>query len=221
MRGNERKSSGGCGTLITIALLCVAIYFLLYHGHESDVFVQHLFPANSSSATRTSNTSGGFSLPDFFRGIHLPSLSSAPAISATCAASANDYSSANAKKYAPEACQDAVNAGIDPRVFVRQINQESGFDPQSGSSAGAVGIAQFMPATAAGMSIDANDPHAALKGGARLMAGYLHTYGDMAKALSAYNAGSGAVDSAVSRYGADWLAHMPAETQHYVATILG
>ncbi len=221
MRGNERKSSSGCGTLICVALLFITIYFLLYHGHDSTTFVQHLF-SNSSVMTTTSSTTGGFSLPDLLKGVHLPSLSGAPALSAMCAAYANDYSSANAKKYAPEACQDALDAGIPPRTFVRQINQESGFDPSSGSSAGAKGIAQFMPATAAGMSVDANDPHAALKGGARLMAGYLHNYGgDMAKSLAAYNCGSGCVESAASRYGAAWLAHTPAETRHYVATIMG
>jgi soluble lytic murein transglycosylase-like protein len=44
---------------------------------------------------------------------------------------------------------------------------------------------------------------------------------DWAKAVAGYNAGGGAVETAVSRHGADWLKHMPAETQKYVAEVLG
>src|SRR4249920_847941 len=44
--------------------------------------------------------------------------------------------------------QDAASAGISPDIFVRQINQESGFNPSAVSPAGAIGIAQFEPATA-------------------------------------------------------------------------
>jgi soluble lytic murein transglycosylase-like protein len=47
--------------------------------------------------------------------------------------------------YIAIARQDAIEAGISPDLFVRQINRESGFDPQALSPAGAQGIAQFMP----------------------------------------------------------------------------
>src|SRR5207302_10286331 len=43
--------------------------------------------------------------------------------------------------------QDAQNVGLSPDVFVRQINQESGFNPSAISPAGAIGIAQFEPST--------------------------------------------------------------------------
>lgn len=111
--------------------------------------------------------------------------------------------------------QAATNAGIDPDVFVRQIQQESGFNPSAKSGAGALGIAQFMPATAAGMGIDPTDPYAALDAAAQLNASNLRRYGgDYSKALAAYNAGPGAVD----KYGG-----VPPfeETQRYVNTILG
>ncbi|HKV01676.1 MAG TPA: transglycosylase SLT domain-containing protein, partial [Ktedonobacteraceae bacterium] len=53
-------------------------------------------------------------------------------------------------QYVAIAQQDAIAAGIPPDYFVRQINTESGFNPNAVSPAGAVGIAQFLPSTAAG-----------------------------------------------------------------------
>jgi soluble lytic murein transglycosylase-like protein len=111
--------------------------------------------------------------------------------------------------------QAAQSAGIDPDIFSRQINQESGFNPRAGSPAGAQGIAQFMPQTAQGLGIDPWNPDQALPAAANLMKSYLDKYGgDWSKALSAYNAGPGNVD----KYGG-----IPPfeETQRYVNTILG
>lgn len=127
-----------------------------------------------------------------------------------------------ANDYVGMARQAASSAGISPDTFVRQIQQESGFNPNAGSPAGAQGIAQFMPGTAASMGVNPYDPSSALPGAARMMAGLAAQYGgDYAKALAAYNAGGGAVDSAVAAGGANWLAFMPAETQNYVAIIMG
>jgi len=111
--------------------------------------------------------------------------------------------------------QAARKAGIDPEIFLKQIDQESGFNPVAKSGAGAIGIAQFMPETAAGMHIDPTDPYAALDAAAQLDAQNLKKYGgDYAKALAAYNAGPGNVD----QYGG-----VPPfeETQRYVRNILG
>jgi hypothetical protein len=116
----------------------------------------------------------------------------------------------------------ATQYGIDPATFVRQINQESGFNPYAVSPSGAVGIAQFEPSTAAAEGVDPYDPQSALYGAAQLMANLSTQYGgDYSKALAAYNAGSGAVDAAVSEGGANWLSYLPAETQNYVAIIMG
>lgn len=124
--------------------------------------------------------------------------------------------------YVDVARQAAVSAGINPDTFVRQIRQESGFNPSATSPAGAVGIAQFMPATAASMGVNPHDPVQALKGAARLMANLKAQFGgDYAKALAAYNAGPGAVQSAVARGGGNWLAFTPSETQNYVRVIMG
>jgi hypothetical protein len=107
----------------------------------------------------------------------------------------------------------ASKAGVDPEIFVRQIQQESGFNPTAKSPAGATGIAQIVPQYHPG--VDPSDPYASLDYASRLMADHLRRYGgDYAKALAAYNAGPGAVE----RYGG-----VPPfeETQRYVSTILG
>jgi hypothetical protein len=108
--------------------------------------------------------------------------------------------------------QAALKAGVDPDIFVRQIQQESGFNPGARSPAGAQGIAQIVPKFHPG--VDVTDPYASLDYAANLMKSNVGKYGgDYAKALAAYNAGGGAVD----KYGG-----VPPfeETQRYVSTIL-
>ncbi|HET8847023.1 MAG TPA: lytic transglycosylase domain-containing protein [Ktedonobacteraceae bacterium] len=124
-------------------------------------------------------------------------------------------------EYVAIAQQDATDAGIPPTYFVRQIQLESGFNPNAVSPSGALGIAQFMPGTAAGLGIDPMDPIQALKGAARMMANLYHQYGDYSKALAAYNAGSANLNNAIQSCGANWLSCMPGQTQNYVATIMG
>jgi surface antigen len=124
--------------------------------------------------------------------------------------------------YVSVALSAARTAGIPDTTFVRQINVESGFNPKAVSPAGAIGIAQFMPATASGLGINPWDPVQALAAAARYMANLIHSYGgDEAKALAAYNAGSGTVNWAVAVGGTDWRAYLPIETQHYLQNILG
>ena len=65
-----------------------------------------------------------------------------------------------ATDYRAVAVRAAQRAGINPAIFLRQINQESGFNPNARSSAGAVGIAQIVPRWHPG--VDATDPVASL-----------------------------------------------------------
>jgi hypothetical protein len=119
-------------------------------------------------------------------------------------------------------------AGLPPEVLAAQLMQESGFDPSATSLAGAVGIAQFMPATwtAWGRDADRNgvaspfDPADAIDAQGRLMCDLLRRAeastlpGDpLQLALAGYNAGWGAVLA----YGG-----IPpyAETRAYVAKIV-
>jgi len=123
--------------------------------------------------------------------------------------------------YPTVARDEARAAGLSPVLFVRQINEESGFNPNAVSPAGAIGIAQFMPQTAAGLGINPWNPYASLHGAARLMASYVKRYGgDYAKALAAYNAGSGRVAQAITRCGVQWRVCVPVETQHYISIIM-
>lgn len=113
----------------------------------------------------------------------------------------------------------AQNEGVDPALFVRQIDLESGFDPNAISPAGAVGIAQIVPEFHP--DVDPYDPEASLRYAARLMREYLdHFGGDYAKALAAYNGGRGRVDRGVRRYGDRWWLILPEETRRYLRLIL-
>lgn len=121
--------------------------------------------------------------------------------------------------YVGVAQQAALNAGIPASLFIRQINQESGFNPYARSWAGAIGIAQFMPGTAASLGINPYNPYQSLSAAARLMASYNRQYGSYAAALGAYNAGPGAVNRAFS-CGNSWMYCLPAETQNYIRVIM-
>lgn len=125
--------------------------------------------------------------------------------------------------YVSIAEQDASNAGISPDYFVRQINLESGFNPNAVSPSGAEGIAQFLPSTAAELGINPFNPEQALNGAAHVMAGYNANYhGNYAMALAAYNAGSGTVQYAVNTCGpTNWMNCLPAQTQNYIHVIMG
>jgi hypothetical protein len=117
--------------------------------------------------------------------------------------------------YRAAAVELAQKYGLDPNLFVRQIQQESGFNPEARSPAGALGLAQLMPGTALDMGVMRIDPMQNLEGGAKYMRMLLDRYnGDYPKALAAYNAGMGNVD----KYGG-----IPPfkETQNYVSTIFG
>jgi len=116
---------------------------------------------------------------------------------------------------------DAEHAGISSDLFEKQINQESGFNPNAVSPAGAIGIAQFMPNTAQGLGINPYDPVQSLSGAASLMARYYTTYQSYPKALAAYNAGTDSLNTAVSNCGVNWRGCVPSETDRYIRAITG
>jgi len=142
----------------------------------------------------------------------VPPVSPAPA--ATMAAPATPSALPPGVPYGAEITAAAQRHGIDPALLAGLVRQESNFDPAAGSPAGARGLTQLMPGTAAGLGVtDVTDPLQSLDGGARYLKQQLDAFGgDATKALAAYNAGPGAVQ----RYGG-----VPpfAETQSYVQKV--
>jgi soluble lytic murein transglycosylase-like protein len=107
--------------------------------------------------------------------------------------------------------------GLPENLLARLLYQESRYRPDiiSGdrvSSAGAIGIAQFMPSTARDLGIDPLDPGQAIAGAAKYLRQLYDKAGSWGDALAAYNWGIGNV----LKHG---LAAAPSETQQYVAQI--
>ena len=108
----------------------------------------------------------------------------------------------------------AARHDVSAALLAAQLMAESNFNPAAVSPAGARGIAQFMPATAAAYGLDDPfDPAASVGAQARLMADLLGQFGSTALALAAYNAGPGAVSAC------SCVPSIP-ETTAYVARIL-
>jgi Transglycosylase SLT domain/D-alanyl-D-alanine carboxypeptidase len=108
----------------------------------------------------------------------------------------------------------ATHWNVSAALLAAQLMAESNFDPYAGSPAGAQGIAQFMPATAAAYGLrDPYDPEEAIDAQAHLMSDLIHQFGSPQLALAAYNAGPAPVEAC------DCVPAYP-ETQAYVSRIL-
>ncbi len=112
--------------------------------------------------------------------------------------------------------QVADNQGVDPDLVKGIIHVESGYNPLALSSKGAMGLMQLMPQTASLLGVrDPWDPLENITGGTKYISYLLKKYdGDLTKALAAYNAGPGAVDTynGIPPY---------QETRDYVKSVLG
>ena len=104
--------------------------------------------------------------------------------------------------------------GVPEDLFLRLVQQESGWNAVAVSVKGATGLAQLMPDTADTLGVDINDPAANLDGGARYLRMMYDKFGSWKLALAAYNAGPAAVEEhdGIPPY---------AETENYVKAILG
>jgi hypothetical protein len=116
--------------------------------------------------------------------------------------------------YREAASAAAARHGIPEDLFLRQIGAESAWNANALSPAGAIGLGQLMPGTAADLGVNPHDPMENLDGAARYMADQYRRFGDWRLAAAAYNAGPGAVQ----KYGG-----VPPydETQAYVAKLFG
>ncbi len=117
-------------------------------------------------------------------------------------------------EFRPMILRAAAHWNVSAALLAGQLMAESGFDPNAGSPAGAQGIAQFMPGTAASYGLtDPYDPVAAIDAEAHLMSDLIAQFGSPELALAAYNAGPAPVEACHC---------IPAypETQAYVTRIL-
>ena len=104
--------------------------------------------------------------------------------------------------------------GVPEDLFLRLVQQESGWNAQARSHKGALGLAQLMPETARRLGVDPRDPVQNLDGGARYLSQQYTRFGNWPHALAAYNAGPGAVEKyrGIPPY---------TETRNYVRVIWG
>ena len=125
--------------------------------------------------------------------------------------------------------------GLDPVLVAALIRQESNFNPQATSPAGARGLMQLMPAVGKDVAASKRigpwdpamlyDPAINIKLGTAHLTGLVHKYPEVVKALSAYNAGESRVEKWSTKAGANdpevFTERIPfVETRDYVRTIL-
>jgi len=118
-------------------------------------------------------------------------------------------------RYARPIARAAQRHNVSATLLAAQIHAESGFNPFARSTAGAQGIAQFMPATARAYGLaDPYDAGSAIDAQARMMRDLLRQFASVPLALAAYNAGP-------ARVAACFCIPPISETRGYVARILG
>ncbi len=137
-----------------------------------------------------------------------------PKISTVRATSIPTYRGRYKGQYLNAAKSAARQHGIPENLFLRLVQQESGFNPNARSNKGAIGLAQLMPGTARVLRVNPHDPQQNLEGGARYLKQMYQKFGSWRLALAAYNAGPGAVEkyNGIPPY---------RETKNYVRKILG
>ena len=122
------------------------------------------------------------------------------------------------KQYQQLVVDTANKYGVDPDLALRVVKQESGFNPNARSAAGAGGLMQLMPGTAKDLGLSDEDrfvPEKNVDAGMRYLSQQIKDFGDVGLGLAAYNAGPGNVRKAGNQ--------IPQfkETQDYVARIMG
>jgi soluble lytic murein transglycosylase-like protein len=100
-------------------------------------------------------------------------------------------------RYAREIRESSERHGVSRELIEAVIQVESAYNPLAVSAKGAQGLMQLMPRTANALSVkNVFDPRENIEGGVRHLRHLIGRFpGDLPRALAAYNAGEGAVDS--------------------------
>jgi hypothetical protein len=114
-------------------------------------------------------------------------------------------------QYQSTVAMASAQYNVPASILAAVLKIESGFNPNAQSSAGAEGIAQFEPGTAAGLGVNPWDPQSAIPGAAKLLSQEYAKYNSWTLALAAYNGGEGAISNGTPS---------PATAQ-YASTVLG
>ncbi|MCP5451539.1 MAG: lytic transglycosylase domain-containing protein [Gammaproteobacteria bacterium] len=135
------------------------------------------------------------------------------------AAAVRPVVSAQQRRLTPLIDAIALSEGVEPTLVYAVISQESGYNPRAGSPAGALGLMQLMPATAARYGLTPNDrydPAKNVRAGIRYLKFLSRQFnGQLDLILAGYNAGEGAVQ----KYGNRIPPYR--ETQDYVRKVKG
>ena len=119
-----------------------------------------------------------------------------------------EYNPRDAGWIATEIRESSHRHGVDPALLAGVLYVESRFRPGETSGAGAIGLAQLMPETAAEVGVDPWDPRENIDGGAKYLAKMLcMSGGEVRQALAAYNAGPNCT-------------YVPPETEAYVRRVI-
>jgi hypothetical protein len=190
--------------------------FLPVHGH-AEVFLRPVAIDNQLGFDWTVDTGGSYVAGEI-SGRQFAQVTDNPVNATTSATSKGIQSANNSLEAICKTLQSSASANDLPLAFlIRLIWQESRFDADAVSRAGARGIAQFMPSTAVWVGLqNPFEISDAIRKSAELLRDLEKQFGNLGLAAAAYNAGPKRVQ--------DWLAgrrSLPAETQVYVRVVTG
>jgi soluble lytic murein transglycosylase-like protein len=107
--------------------------------------------------------------------------------------------------------------GLPPDLLNRVAYQESRYNPEAVSPVGAIGIMQFMPATAADFGINPADPFQSIDAAGKYLAQLFNRFKSWPLAIAAYNWGPGNMQKHITKHGGLNVAALPDETRKYLS----